>query len=303
MPTPLDAKLLLSFRAVVMAGKISAAAKALHLSQPAVTGQMRQLEEQCGVPLLVRSVRGVTPTKAGQELLSYAEKIEHLLEEASAVLAGTTQAGGELVLGASTTIASYVLPGLVAEFVRKTSDVSVRIEVGNTDQILALVTEGVVPLGFVEGLSRAPRLRVERFLRDELVPVVAADAPAALRHIRRAPDLLRSPIIWREPGSGTRAVVERALKQAVGRRPPLPGDLQIGASEGIKAAAMAGLGVAFLSRWSIRTEVALGRLRIVELPDLTLPRDFSFALPAATVPGLAGQFLRFARLSAPALRP
>jgi DNA-binding transcriptional LysR family regulator len=303
MSRPLDARLLLTFRAVVSAGRISGAARALHLSQPAVTAQIRQLEDQCGVALLVRSARGVTPTTAGRELLVYADRLESLLDEAVATLGGHSHEGGELVLGASTTIASYVLPELLAEFVRSTPNVSVRVEVGNSERIMELVSSGSIRLGLVEGLTRAPRLRIEPFLSDELVPVIAADAPAALRQLRRAEDLLRAPIIWREPGSGTRLVVERAIKKALGNRPRVPGDLEIGATEGIIGAVTAGLGVAFLSRWSIRTLLALGRLRVLPLTDFTISRNFSFTLPAATIGGMPGRFLKFARLAAPRLKP
>ncbi|MFT3765543.1 MAG: LysR family transcriptional regulator [Minicystis sp.] len=295
--------MLATFRAVAGAGTISAAAKLLHLSQPAVTAQVRKLEEQCGAPLLLRSARGVAPTDAGQRLLGYAERVEALLDEAAETLAAPPAEARELTLSASTTVASYVLPPLLAEFARSAGQLAVRVDVGNTEDVLERVRSGAAPLGLVEGHARAARVRLERFLADELVAVVASDAAPELNQIRRASDLRRAPIIWREPGSGTRAVVERALKHAVGSRPPNPRDVQIGGTEAIKGAALAGLGVAFLSRWSIGAELALGRLRILPLRDLAIPRVFSWALPPGGATGMAKRFQRFAARAAPGLRP
>ncbi len=273
MATPLDPRLLATFRAVAHAGRISAAAKTLHLSQPAVTAQVRKLEDQCSQPLLVRLARGVTPTDAGRLMLGYAERLEVLLGEASAALAGDGAEAGELSLAASTTIASYVLPPLLAGFMKDAAGVAVRVEVGNTEEVLERVRGGSVPLGLVEGHGRAAGLRLSPFLKDDLAAVVASDAPAELLRVRRAADLAMVPIIWREPGSGTRAVVERALTRAVGRRPPLGRDVQMGATEAIKGAALAGLGVAFLSLWSIRAELALGKLRVLPLRDLAISAE------------------------------
>jgi DNA-binding transcriptional LysR family regulator len=302
MLTPPDPRLLATFRVVASTGRISAAAKILHLSQPAVTAQVHKLEATCDKPLLVRSARGVTPTDAGRLLLGYAERFDALLQEAAEALACAGGEAGELGLAASTTIASYVLPPLIAEFVGSAA-VSVRVEVGNTEQILERVRSGAAPLGLVEGHARAAGVRLEPFLKDELVVVVARDAPAELAGLRRACDLQRVPIIWREPGSGTRAVVERALRNAIGRRAPHPRDVEMGAIEAIKGAALAGLGVAFLSRWSIRAEIATGRLRVLPFADLSVPRSFSWALPAGGAAGAAKSFLRFAQLKAPGLAP
>ena len=213
----------------------------------------------------MRSAHGVTLTEPGRALVAYAEEIGALLDAATdAVGASGRERGGELRIAASTTIAATLLPPLAADFVRASAgEVRLRIDVGNSADVLARVADGAVPLGLVEGLSRAPRLRLERFVRDELVAMVGAAAPAELLRIRRVAELRHAPIIWREPGSGTRAVVERALHRALGRRPRNARDVQIAATEGVKAAALAGLGVAFLSRRSVRNELALGQLQIL----------------------------------------
>src|SRR6201999_3707124 len=133
----------------------------------------------------------------------------------------------ELALAASTTIASYLLPSLLASVLRRHPGMGVRLEGGNTEQVLGWLRDGKVPLGLVEGHARSSGLHLERFVGEELVAVVAAEAPAAFLRVRKPADLASVPIIWREPGSGTRAVVERALKQAGARRGSHAGDLQL----------------------------------------------------------------------------
>ncbi|WP_095975907.1 LysR substrate-binding domain-containing protein [Melittangium boletus] len=301
MPTPLDPRRLETFRVVATTGQVSAASRLLHLSQPAVTAQVRQLERECGRPLLVRTARGVRLNDAGRMLLEYAQRLHHLMEEASAAMAGEESPGGELVLAASTTLASYVVPSLLASFLRAHRGIQVRLEVGNTEQVLAWVGEERVPLGLVEGHARAAGIRLERYLEDELVPVAGARAPAEIQRVRTVEDLHAVPLLWRESGSGTRAVLERALKKAGVRRGPQAGDLQLGSTEAIKGAVAAGLGVGFLSRWSLQDELASGRLRLLPIPDLRVERAFSWVLPVDALSGLAGRFLRHARAAPPPL--
>ncbi len=302
MATKIDPKRLETFRIVASVGKITAASQQLHLSQPAVTAQLRQLEEQVGRPLFVRGARGVILTDAGRELNDYAQRVHRLLEDAESAMQrpGTLEAT-ELALAASTTIASYLLPSLLASFLRRHPGMGVRLEVGNTEQVLGWLRDGKVPLGLVEGHARAGGLHLERFVGEELVAVVAAEAPAALLRVRKPADLANVPIIWREPGSGTRAVVERALKQAGARRGSHAGDLQLGGTEAIKAAVALGLGVGILSRWSIQSELALGRLRVLPIRGLTIERHFSWVLPVDGAAGIAGEFLRHARADPPRL--
>lgn len=290
----IDPRRLETFRVVALAGRISAAARMLHLSQPAVSGQVRELERECGRPLLIRTARGVLPTPDGERLLEHAQRVEEILR-AAAEPHDEGADTGELVLGASQTTAACVIPHLVAEHRRARPDQAVRVEVGNTEAVLAWLAEGTVPLAMVEGLPRARGVRLEAYVDDELLPVASAGAPAAFQRVRRVAELERVPIVWREVGSGSRAVVERALRRAGHRRGRGHADLALGTNEAVKAAVLLGLGVGFLSRWAIRAELATGALRALPLQDLRVTRAFSWALPAGGVPGPAGRFLREAR--------
>ena len=128
-----------------------------------------------------------------------------------------------------------------------------------------------------------------------LLPLTIGGAAAhPLSSVRRLQDLEEIPIVWREPGSGTRAVVERALRRAGSRQRSRRGDLQLASTEAIKTAVALGAGLGFLSRVSMQRELASGALRIVSLPGLRVERSFSWVLPAAELAGLPGAFVRYA---------
>jgi DNA-binding transcriptional LysR family regulator len=294
----LDPRKLETFRVVAQARKISTAAKLLHLSQPAVTAQIRALEEECGRALLVRSSKGVTPNDWGLRLLDTAKQVHALLGEVEGAFQDEPGVGEEVVLGASMTTAAYLVPPLVAGYRAVHGRVPFRLQVANTARVLEWVADGKVPLGIVEGRLRSPRVHLERYLEDELVAVAAASARDLLR-ISRAADLASAPLLLREPGSNTRAVVEEALAGILGARSVRRSELLFGSNQSIKMAAVAGLGVAFVSRWSVQLEVAAGTLRILPLRDLRLTRSFSWATASPRLQGAAGRFQAWARQHPP----
>ncbi|WP_394823742.1 LysR substrate-binding domain-containing protein [Pendulispora albinea] len=294
--SPLDPALLPTFLAVCDAGRISAAAKVVHLSQPAVTAQIRKLEETLGTPLFVRSARGVVPTPAGERLVTYARRVQRTLEEASASIREGEEPLGTLTLTASTTIAAHVLPPVLAKFRATYPSTPLRIEVGNTEEVLVAVKSGRIPLGLVEGHSRAAGVHLEPYVDDALVPVIGR---AALFRVRRLRDLADVPILWREPGSGTRAILDRALRAAGIRKRPLPTDLELASTEAILGAVAAGLGVAFVSRWSIQAHLSAGSVQIVPGLDFLVRRTFLWAVPAGGLQGTEARFYAFARSHPP----
>ena len=289
---PLDPYLLATFLDVLEHGGIGAAARATDLSQPAVTARMRRLEESLGTTLLTRSARGVAPTPAGERLAEYARRVQALLDEASVEVPASDAKLGRLSIVASTTIAAYVLPPALASFRARYPQVPFDVTVANTREAIDAVRDQGVPLGLVEGHPRAPGVRLEPWVDDEIVPVVGAQTPW---RPSRAQDLEGLPLLWRESGSGTRAVVTRALSRAGVRRRPRDGDLELASSEAIVGACAAGLGLAFLSRWTLAPHLASGRLRPVPALGLEIRRTFRWALPSASPSGASGLFLRFAR--------
>jgi len=292
----LDPALLPTFLDVLRHGGIGAAARATFLSQPAVTARIRRLEETLGVPLLIRSRGGVTATPAGEKLARYAREVQRLLDEAEREVPSADVHLGRLELIASTTIAAYVLPEALARFRQRHPSVPIRLAIGNTDEVIAALRSGEAPLGLVEGFARASGVHLEPWVDDELVPVLGGDAPW---RPRSAAELSDVPLLWREPGSGTRAVVTRALGAAGVRKKPAEHDLVLGTTDAIVGAAAAGLGLAFLSRWVLGPHLASGRLRAVPALGLALRRTFHWALPGGRPGGAAGRFLALATAHPP----
>jgi molybdate transport repressor ModE-like protein len=297
-PNDLDLRLLRSLLAVAQYGKISTAAKQLHLSQPAVTAHLRRLEEIVGKPLVSRSTRGVKLTTQGHTLQTLASEIQNTLSRIEASFHREQKLAGELRFGASLTIASQVIPGFLAEFCRIYPDVIVELRVDNTEVVLESVREGIYPLGLVEGNPRAAGLRLEQFVEDEVV-LVAGTNPMFRAYQRlaasviSAQDLYRVPLIWRESGSGTRAVVERALRKLGIQTKRLPYQYTIADIQAIKTAAIHCLGFAFLSHWSVKEELAVGKLRALRVTDLLIRRGFYWVLPSGALGEPSDTFVHF----------
>ena len=270
------------------------AAEELLLTQPAVTAQVKALEEELGVALFVRGSGTVALTPSGAVLLPYAERLKALADEAAeAVARATGEMSGTLALGASQTIAQYVLPRLVAGFVREHPRVEVTAVSGNTERMLEDLAAHRIQLALVEGPARRKDVQVRGFLEDELVLVVPAGHEWAGREIDLE-TLRDAPMLMREVGSGTRRVVEEALRKAGLKRKEMRAGMELDSTEGLLSAAEAGLGVTFASRWAARNHVAVGSLKEVRVTGLRVARRFSVAWAAGPEPaGVAGVFLRW----------
>jgi DNA-binding transcriptional LysR family regulator len=291
--------LLHAFLVVAEAGKISEAARRLHLSQPAVTAQIRRLEAELDVPLFIRSVHGVTLTPRGAHLQ---ERLQHVFAELEGALSELDQPGelkGILKFAASTTSAAHFVPNIFARFRRYHPAVGLHLVVGNAKEVLELVREQHVELGLLGGHERSPGIRFEQFMPDEIVAVCAPRIRdpkfrRAIDNLKSARDLEELPLIWRERGAGTRATVEQALKEHGLNVRKLDQRVEIGSTEAIKALVIAEIGIAFFSCWEIQNELATGTIREIHIPGLRIHRVFSWALPSGDIGGLPGEFYRFA---------
>jgi DNA-binding transcriptional LysR family regulator len=272
------------FRAVAEHLNFRKAAEQLFLTQPAVTLQIKALETDLGVRLFDRSANRVALTRQGTILLRYAERIAALASEAEQELGvGIGQFYGELFLGVSTTIAQYVLPRLIGAFRDEHPRVQLSLHSGNTEEVVDLLLSGKVSVGLIEGPARARGIRSEPFMRDELVLIVSPESEPG--HLS-AQHLLRSSLLMREQGSGTRRVVETALAKAGIKLRAFKSVMNLDSTEAIKSAVEAGLGIGFVSRWAISKELELGTLKITEVQGLTIDRHFS--LVTRTGPELHG---------------
>jgi DNA-binding transcriptional LysR family regulator len=282
------------FRVVAHHLNFSRAAEELLLTQPAVTQQIKALEDEYGVSLFDRSGGRIALTSAGKALLPYAEQIRAISDEArSAVLGASGRLGGQLALGASQTIAQYLLPYLMAAFLRENPRVSITPVSGNTDAILESLITRRIHLAMVEGPAQRKDIHVEHFMDDEMVLVVPACHEWA-EHQIELKDLGNAPLLMREFGSGSRRVIESALTRAGIRKKDLRIGMELDSTEALLSAVEAGLGVTFVSRWAARGQLSRGTLKLSRVRGLRLSRKFSIAYPSGPEPsGNSGAFRLF----------
>jgi LysR family transcriptional regulator, transcriptional activator of the cysJI operon len=252
------------------------AADALHMTQPAVTFQVRQLEDYFNTRLFDRTHNRVSLTEAGRKVYEYAERIfEMYAEMENAIRELTGDVSGALTLGASTTIAEYMLPSLLGDFKRKYPEINIRLKVSNSEGIVSMVENNIIDLGVVEAPVTNRNLLVEVCRVDQLVLIVPPGHPLAERESVRMEDILPYPFICREEGSGTREViVEHMASEGIDKN-ALGVCLELGSPEAIKGAVEAGMGLSILSRATIDKELELRRLVAVPL-DPPLERPFAF---------------------------
>jgi DNA-binding transcriptional LysR family regulator len=292
----LDNFRLVVFRAVARHLSFRKAAEELYLTQPAVSQQIKALEDELGAQLFDRSASEVRLAAAGKTLLKYAQRSSDLLTRAERELASLNgNNAGPLTLGASTTIAQYVLPGLLSEFCQTHPRVFPTLLSGNTERIVNAVEDRTVALGFIEGPPHSRDVKTEAFLHDELVLIVPAAHAWAERASVKPAEMGAVSLLIRERGSGSRQVLEKALERAGLKRRALHVVMELDSTEAIKSAVEAGFGVGFVSRWAIAKDLRLGRtFKIVDVTGLRVRRDFLIASSkGALAQPVAEEFRRF----------
>jgi DNA-binding transcriptional LysR family regulator len=287
---------LVVFRAVAEQLSFRKAAEELYLTQPAVSLQIKALEEDVGVQLFDRAGARITLTAAGQVLLTYCEQVKTLLAQTKhKIVELSGQHAGQLALGASTTIAQYVLPRLLGEFRREHPRVHPTLISGNTEHIVEAVEKQKIVLGFIEGPARSREVKTQPFLDDELVLIASTAHEWTERTSVSCPEIASVPLLMRERGSGTRHVIELALERRGVKRSTLHIVMELDSTEAIKSAVEAGLGIGFVSRWAIAKDRRLGNsFKIVEVEGLRIRRQFLITFASGPEPqGLAIEFRRF----------
>lgn len=263
------------FREVAQRQSFRRAAEVLYITQPAVTQQIKALESDLQQRLFDRSGGRVRLTEAGQQLLSYAQRSHALLDEAQERVAAVGgRMRGTLVIAASTTVAQYLLPRLMASFAQEHPEVGLQLESSNTERVVEHVAAGEAALGLIEGPAHRPDLLLEPWIEDELVLVVPAAHPWAGRAVSPA-ELRSAMLLLREQGSGTRAVLEAALAEAGLRLDTLQVGMELGSTETLLACIEAGLGVGFASRFALRRQRRLRTLAVARLQGVRVTRQLS----------------------------
>ena len=249
------------------------AAELLYMTQPAVTFQVKQLEEHFNTRLFERSHSKITLTPAGDVAMEYAERILNLSNEMDTRVGELTgQISGTLLVGASTTIAEYMLPRLLGDFKAQYPNVHARLMVANSEAIEAKIADHTLDVGLIEAPSHHPQLMSHVCCEDELVAICAPKHPVAQYTSITPMQLSELPYVSRESGSGTREVMDDYFRKNGVQPEDLHIVMELGSREAIKGAVEAGLGIAIVSRATIQKEIKLGDLIAIPLePRLNRP--------------------------------
>lgn len=280
----MEAARLKTFRVVSEMLSFRKAANYLHLTQPAVTAQIKGLETSLGVALFHRIGRDVSLTPAGETLLVYARRIEKLTNQAAAAL---NSCGAdeeiEISVGASFTLAVHFLPKVLPQLLKSWPKLRIHIIAGSTSEILQAVSTHRVSLGFIEAPAFRPDLQVEAFGHDELTLIVPSGHRWAKKQSVSPSELVKEPILLREPGSGMRRFVEEFLEKS-GVRPELWAAVDMNSTEALVAMVEAGVGVAFVSYLAVEKALATGSVHTVAIEGGPILRNFSLVLPKGPIP-------------------
>ncbi len=274
----MDTRQLAAFCAVVERKSFSQAAERLGVTQPAVSLQIRSLEQRLGRQLLDRSGRRVEPTEAGRRLYASAQRVlaaeEHLLEDLDADDEGAIT--GTLELGASTGPGGTVVPLLLCEFQEQHPELGVRLTVSDTQTVVDRVAERELELGIVGAGRRHRGVAFEPFFRDEVVLACPSDHRFAGKTVS-LDDLRGEKLIVMQEGAGVRQVIEDELRKAGMRLRDLDIRLELGLQESVRSAVVAGHGIAFISRLAIEVDLAAGRIAIARVRGLDPVREIFLA--------------------------
>jgi DNA-binding transcriptional LysR family regulator len=298
----MDTRQLAAFCAVVERKSFSQAAERLGVTQPAVSLQIRSLEQRLGRQLLDRSGRRVEPTEAGLRLYASAQRLlqaeEQMLEELESDDEGVVS--GTLELGASTGPGGSVVPVLLCEFQERHPDVRARLSVSDTQTVVARVADRELELGIVGAGRRHRGVTFEPFFRDEVVLAVPASHAFAGKTVTLE-QLRTEPLIVMQEGAGVRQVIEDELRKAGTRLRDLDVRLELGLQESVRSAVLAGHGVTFISRLAIDSDLATGLLATARVRGLDPVREIFLARSSGRSETRAARaFVSFARERVPA---
>lgn len=295
----LDHFSLRTFYVVAKEKSFGKTATILCLSQPAVSHQIHSLEEYLEIKLFNRIKGEVSLTPAGKILFNYAEQILALYQQAEKEIEKLTESvRGQLVIGASTTIGQYFLPIILGKFKDLYPKIEIFLTNANTEVICSQLLNNLIDLGLVEAPVKHKDILVEKFIEDELVVITSLKHRWLEEKEIDKEEFKKEPIILREPGSGTRKVIENRLNKAGINLADLNIKMELGSSESIKAAVEAGLGIAIVSQWAVLKEKKLNSLKILRIKGVSFKRDFTIILKQGQFKTkIMEQFLNFLKES------
>ncbi|GAB2677776.1 LysR family transcriptional regulator [Nocardia goodfellowii] len=264
---------------VIELGSLGRAAQAHGISQPSASSRIRYLERLVGTAVLERTTLGSRPTPAGALIAEWARRVIDAAEQLDAGLDTLrTERDSRLRVAASQTVAEYLFPGWLMTMRAAAPEVTIALEAGNSVEVAQAVLDGKAGIGFVESPQPFPGLESHEVARDTLVVVVAPQHEWARRGSVGLAELAATPLIQREPGSGSRTLFETVVAQALPDWVPNIA-LELSSTTAIKTSVAADVGVSVLSSLAVASDVAAGHLVVPEIPDLDLRRSLRAVWP------------------------
>ena len=269
------------------------AANELNISQPAVTKHIKEIENQLNTKLFDRKGTTIQLTESGKILFVYAEKNRQLYRDLEFAISQLNKSEkGKLKIGASTTIAQYILPEILAKFNSCYKDINIELVTHNSEDISTLLKNGQIDLGIVEGESKSSYFDYEKFKRDEIVLVCKSNHPLVNKNFK-IKDLYDIDLIVREQGSGTQEFIQNQLKKSGLEVQKLNIIMQLGSSESIKNYLLHSEALAFLSLNTILPELKNNQLSVIDIKNFSIERDFNFITLKGEQSELIHLFMKF----------
>jgi DNA-binding transcriptional LysR family regulator len=286
-----------TFYTVAKLRSFTEAAKVLHITQPAVSFQIRQLQDLYGTKLIDTRNRQVVLTKAGVTLFDYAQRIIMHYREMDRVMNELIgKASKCLYLGASTAPGRYILPSIVADFQNECPDDSAFLTVANTDKVIRLLKEDKIDIAVIGQAVKEDNIVNVVFMPDELVLIFSPNSPIAGKDELDKHIFLKTPLIVREAGSATLKDSLQVLEKSGITKEHISKTLVINNGEAIKRAVEAGIGVSILSKSAVLREIELGLLKALPISDPAFDRKFYFVFKARNYrEEVIRQFIKFAK--------
>ncbi|BEV06672.1 LysR family transcriptional regulator [Chryseobacterium gambrini] len=281
------------FHTVASRSSFTKASEELNISQPAVTKHIKEIENQLNTKLFDRKGTSIQLTQSGKILFEYAEKIRNIYRDLEFEIHQINQKHqGKLIIGASTTVAQYILPEILAKFKSYYKDLKIELITHNTEMISELLKDGKIDLGIIEGESQSAYFDYQKFKPDEIVLVAKANHPLANKTLN-IKDLYEIELILREQGSGSLEFIQNRLKEKGIIAENLNVVIQLGSSESIKNYLLHSDALAFLSVSTVLNELKNNQLTIIDIKNFSIERNFHFILPKGEQSELIRLFLKF----------
>jgi len=279
MTLPFTLQQLRILKAIASEKSFTQAAKILFVSQPSVSKQIKTLEDRLNISLINRENTTISLTEAGKLFLRYSERILSLCEESCRAL-NDLQVGnrGQLIVGASQTIGTYLMPRILALFAQNHPQMNIQVHVDSTRIIAKNVIKGEIDIAVVGGnipKDLQNNLKVESFVNDELILIIPKSHPFALKKNIKKNDLYHLNFITLDSNSTIRKLIDDILNQNHIRTKQLNIIMQLNSIEAIKTAVSLGLGAAFISSSAIEKEIELKTIEIITIKNIKITRTVS----------------------------